>query len=81
MTGKKELYISNIFHKAFVEIDEAGAEAAAATAVVLNKPRTAKSDIEKAREIIKFIVDRPFLFAIVDTKSKALIFLGRITDL
>jgi serpin B len=53
--------------------DEAGTEAAAATAVVVDAGSA-------PAEPISFVVDRPFLFALRDTSSAAIVFLGRITD-
>jgi serpin B len=71
------LYISEVFHKAFVEIDEAGTEAAAATAVVM----VAGSAMPAKRpEPVEVRVDRPFLFAIQHRPSGACLFLGRVTD-
>jgi serpin B len=70
------LYISNVFHKTFVEIDEKGTEAAAATAVVMMRA-TAHLDEPKPVEVR---VDRPFLFAIQHRPSGACLFIGRIMD-
>lgn len=69
------LYISEVFHKAFVEIDENGTEAAAATAVVMMRATMAPSD-----EPAQVVVDRPFLFAINHPESKTCLFLGRVTN-
>lgn len=71
------LYISNVFHKTFVEIDEKGTEAAAATAVVMM--RAMSMPMEKPQPI-EVRVDRPFLFAIQHRPSGACLFLGRVTD-
>jgi serpin B len=68
------LYISNVFHKTFIEVDEKGTEAAAATAVVMMRA-TAHFDQPKPIEVR---VDRPFLFAIQHRPSGAS--LGRVTD-
>jgi serpin B len=70
------LYISNVFHKTFVEIDEKGTEAAAATAVVMMRA-TAHLDKPKPVEVR---VDRPFLFAIQHRPSGACLFIGRVAD-
>jgi serpin B len=70
------LYISNVFHKTFVEIDEKGTEAAAATAVVMMRA-TAHLEEPKPLEVR---VDRPFLFAIQHRPSGACLFIGRVTD-
>jgi serpin B len=70
------LYISNVFHRTFVEVDEKGTEAAAATAVVMMR---ATAHFEEAKPI-EVRVDRPFLFAIQHRPSGACLFLGRVVD-
>ena len=70
------LYISNVFHKTFVEVDEKGTEAAAATAVVMMR---ATAHFEEAKPI-EVRVDRPFLFAIQHRLSGACLFLCRVVD-
>jgi serpin B len=69
------LFISQVFHKAFLSLDERGTEAAAATAVVMPMG----SAIE-ARKPIEVRVDRPFVFAIQHRPSGACLFLGHVTD-
>ena len=71
------LYISDVFHKTFVEIDEKGTEAAAATAVVMMRATAA---IEEKPKPLEIRVDRPFLFAIQHRPSGACLFIGRVTD-
>ena len=73
MDGTRDLFISGIFHKAFVAVDEAGTEAAAATAVVM----TLKGMPGMAREVS---IDRPFLFAIRDTQTGAILFVGHVVN-
>ena len=70
------LYISDVFHKTFVEVDEKGTEAAAATAVVMMRA-TAHFEEKKPIEVR---VDRPFLFAIQHRPSGTCLFLGRVVD-
>jgi serpin B len=70
------LFISNVFHKTFVEVDEKGTEAAAATAVVMMR---ATAHFEEPKPI-EVRVDRPFLFAIQHRPSGACLFLGRVMD-
>ena len=74
---KDYLFISEVFHKAFVEIDENGTEAAAATAVVMVAGSAAPV---KRPEPVEVRVDRPFLFAIQHKPSGACLFLGRVAD-
>lgn len=69
----KELFISDVFHKAFVGVDESGTEAAAATAVVMDR-ESALPDTKA------FDVDRPFLFVVRDTESGAVLFVGKVED-
>lgn len=71
------LYISEVFHKTFLELDEKGTEAAAATAVAM----CAGAAIEEPPKPIEVRVDHPFLFAIQHRNSGASLFLGRITRL
>ena len=70
MTGTCELFITEIVHKAFVSVDEAGTEAAAATAVVLG--------IESLPPSVT--IDRPFVFLIRDIETGAILFVGRVAD-
>jgi serpin B len=72
-TSSEKLFISNVLHKAFVDVDEAGTEAAAATAVVMKRVGT---PVEKPRV---FRADRPFVFLIRDNKTGATLFMGRYT--
>lgn len=69
------LYISKVLHKAFVEVNEKGAEAAAATAVMMARPTSAPAAFPFTPE---FRADRPFLFLIRDMDSGMILFLGRI---
>lgn len=73
MTTKERLYISDILHKTFLDLDENGTEAAAVTAVVAG---TTSAPPEPT--VMK--VDRPYLMAIVDNQTKTLAFVGRILE-
>ncbi|MHC4552783.1 MAG: serpin family protein [Planctomycetota bacterium] len=73
MDGTKMLYISAIMHKAFVEVNEEGTEAAAATAVVVGlRSMPTPPPVFRA--------DRPFVFVIKDNNSGSILFVGRVTD-
>jgi len=72
------LYISEVFHKTFLDLDEKGTEAAAATAVAMMRATAVMMDPPKPIEVR---VDHPFLFAIQHRPSGACLFLGRITQL
>ena len=73
MTGSRDLWISEVIHKAFVSVDEEGTEAAAATGVVM--PTSGSS-----KEPIAVTVDRPFIFLIRDTGTGTVLFLGRVSN-
>jgi serpin B len=72
------LHVSAVFHKAFVEMNERGTEAAAATAVAVLDMASVRPP--KPPPIPVFRADRPFLYAIRDRHSGALLFLGRMAD-
>ncbi|MCS7175476.1 serpin family protein [Pseudothermotoga sp.] len=71
MDGTKMLKIQNVIHQAFVEVNEEGTEAAAATAVIIG--------IKMGPKIpIIFKVDRPFLFFIYEKSNNVILFMGRV---
>ena len=74
MDGTRDLYISAVQHKAFIEVDETGTEAAAATAVVVG------FESMPIDEPLKVNIDRPFIFIIVDNKTGSVLFLGRVIN-
>jgi len=71
------LYISEIFHKTFIAVDEKGTEAAAATAVAMMAGTALRSPPPPPIEVK---VDRPFVYAIQHVPSGVCLFLGRVTD-
>jgi serine protease inhibitor len=71
------LFISEVFHKTFLALDEKGTEAAAATAAMMSRAAAAVRPQPKPIEVH---VDHPFLFAIQHRPSGACLFLGRMTD-
>jgi serpin B len=73
MDGTKNLFIDDVFHKAFVAVDEAGTEAAAATAVVVGRLAVPMVDVQ-------LTIDRPFSFLIRDTESGTVLFVGRVAN-
>jgi serpin B len=73
MTGNPELFISDVVHKAFVSVDEAGTEAAAATAVIVGMTAVSPSPLEVT-------IDRPFIFLIRDIETGAILFVGRVLN-
>jgi serine protease inhibitor len=72
----EKLYISKVLHKAFVEVNEKGTEAAAATAVIMVKE--AAAPIELVPFTPTFKADRSFVFLIRDRKTGSILFLGRM---
>ncbi|MBT8241674.1 MAG: serpin family protein, partial [Acidimicrobiia bacterium] len=73
MTGGKDLFISDVVHEAWISADEAGTEAAAATAVMMSLTAAPAEPIE-------FVVDRPFLFVLHDIETGSILFMGRVVD-
>ena len=70
------LYISNVFHKTFIAVDEKGTEAAAATAVVMMRATA----MARPKPPLEVKVDRPFIYAVQHVRSGVCLFLGRVTD-
>jgi serpin B len=71
------LYISQVFHKTFIAVDEKGTEAAAATAVAAAVGAAPHAPPPPPIEVR---IDRPFVYAIQHVPSGACLFLGRVTD-
>ncbi|GEM_PF-5523685 len=78
MTGKKDLNIDEVIHKAFVEVNEEGTEAAAATAVTIMKG--ASASVPQLSKIKVFKADHPFIFLIQDNQTGNILFLGRVSN-
>jgi serpin B len=77
ITGDKSFSISAAIHKAYIDVDEEGTEAAAATAVMMVGAAMRQGPPPPP---ITFRADHPFLFLIRDNSSGAILFLGRVTD-
>jgi serpin B len=75
MTGKRDFCISAAIHKAYIDVNEEGTEAAAATGIVMRPMAMARE-----QPPIVFRADHPFLFMIRDNRSGGILFLGRLTD-
>ncbi|MGD9548859.1 MAG: serpin family protein [Candidatus Krumholzibacteriia bacterium] len=75
MNGKGGLFISKVVHKAFVKVDEQGTEAAAATAVMIEKTSMAPMG-----DPVLFQADHPFLFLIKHRATGAVLFMGKVAD-
>jgi serpin B len=73
MTGNRELFISDVIHKAFVSVDEKGTEAAAASAVIMTLSAMPS-------QLVEVTIDRPFIFLIRDIDTGAILFVGRVLN-
>ncbi len=73
ITTAEQLAISNVIHQANIDVDEKGTEAAAATAVLMRESAM-------VAEAVTVRLDRPFLFALRDVPTGAILFLGRVGD-
>jgi serine protease inhibitor len=76
ITTQEKLYIAKVVHQANISIDENGTEATAATAVQVE----AAASVVPIQPPVTLHVDRPFLFALRDTNTGAILFLGRVVD-
>jgi serpin B len=76
MTGHHDFAISDVIHKAYVDVNEEGTEAAAATAVTMR----AMAIRVPTQPPPVFRADHPFIFLIRDNHSDSMLFLGRVTD-
>ncbi len=74
MDGTRDLFISDVIHKAFVEVSEEGTEAAAATGVIMDRVQAVESPVPVFR------ADHPFIFMITDDETGMLLFMGRVAD-
>jgi len=73
MTGNFDLFIKDVVHKAFVSVDEAGTEAAAASAVIMDLKAGPGSPVEVT-------IDRPFIYLIRDIETGTILFAGRVMN-
>jgi len=72
MTGQKDLFIDKVIHQAYVDVNEEGTEAAAATAVVMVLTAMPQEKIFRA--------DRPFIFIIQEKQTGNILFMGEVVD-
>ncbi|KAL7642928.1 UNVERIFIED_CONTAM: hypothetical protein RMT77_006217 [Armadillidium vulgare] len=76
ISSAPEAYVSDVIHKAFLDVTEVGCEAAAAT---VNEYDTKKGlDIDRTPE---FVVNHPFIFFIKDRKFNNILFMGKVIRL
>ena len=69
-----DIFISKVLHKAVIEVNEKGSEAAAATVVEM------VTSMPVVEEIIEFRVDRPFFFVIADDRTGSILFMGKVVE-
>ncbi|XP_048655922.1 serpin B6-like isoform X2 [Marmota marmota marmota] len=72
MSSRKDLYLSKVVHKSFVEVNEEGTEAAAATAAIMM--------MRCIRFTARFCADHPFLFFIQHSRTRGILFCGRVSS-
>lgn len=75
ITGKKDLYIGLVIHKSYIDVNEEGAEAAAATGIAMTNMAAARPSEPKI-----FNADHPFIFAIIHNQSSSILFLGKVNE-
>lgn len=75
MTPSKNVFVSQILHKAVIDVNEEGSEAAAVTGIVSNRMKPLEDSTTE------FIIDHPFLFVIVDKRNDMILFMGRVDSL
>ncbi len=74
MTGRNDLQVSSVIQKAYIAVDEDGAEAAAATAAIMMM----KTAMPPRRDLIEVTVDHPFMFVLMDEVTGSALFMGRV---
>jgi serine protease inhibitor len=73
--GYQDLFITRVIHKTFIDLNEEGTEAAAVTAVELGKSSTGSDD-----KIKYFTANKPFIYAITEKSTDAILFIGKMMD-
>jgi len=71
----RQLYISRVIHKSFIEVNEEGTEAAAVTVVEIREISSGGGET-----FIPFYVNQPFIFAIKEKYTNAIIFIGKVME-
>ncbi|XP_076028373.1 leukocyte elastase inhibitor-like isoform X4 [Oratosquilla oratoria] len=75
ISGEKDLVVTKVVHKSFVEVNEEGSEAAAATAMI-----AMFGSMIQPVPVLPFIADHPFMFLIKDRRSGTVLFVGRVSQ-
>ncbi|MFA6324944.1 MAG: serpin family protein, partial [Candidatus Paceibacterota bacterium] len=76
MDGTRNLFIGSVIHQAFVDVNEEGTEAAAATVVSM----MTTSMPNEGPVIPTFYANHPFIFTIQDMKNQNILFMGKVVD-
>ena len=75
ISDSKNIAVSDVIHQSFIKVDEEGTEAAAATAIIMNRMAIMPDKHHK-----KIVVDRPFGFWIIEKNKKTVLFTGKVMD-
>lgn len=78
ITGKRDLHIDQVIHKAYIKVEEEWTEAAAATAVVMSASNSMPNP--QPKKLIIFNANHPFIFLIQDKKTGEILFFGKVVD-
>jgi len=76
ISAAEDLYVSAVIHKSYIDVNELGTEAAAATAVAVG----AAVEVGKPEEPVVFRADHPFVYLIRDHRTGSILFLGRLLE-
>ncbi len=76
--GADDLYIGDVLHKTYISVDESGTRAAAVTEVTVNCTAATWIDTSKIKNVI---LDRPFIYMIIDTETNLPVFIGTMTGI
>ncbi len=77
ITDKEDLFISSVRHKSFIDVNENGTEAAAVTSITVTTTSAGPGDTVQK---IYFTVDKPFVFAITEKDTGAILFIGEVKN-
>ncbi len=69
------LYISDAVHKSYIDVNETGTEAAAVTGIIFGT-----TSVGNEPPVIPFIVDKPFVYAITEKDTGAILFIGEVNN-
>ncbi len=72
----ENLFISSVLHKSYIDVNENGTEAAAVTSITFTATSAVPNEVQK----IYFIVNKPFVFAITEKDTGAILFIGEVKN-